>query len=112
MSQTDYDDLADQAERGQLSTKPGTIRRGSAAAAEARKALLEAADAATIEELSAIPLGRPTLRSTKPGPSPILQVRVPQDLKDRVAAIAQREHRNESEIVREALANWVTRKGA
>lgn len=37
---TDYEKLADRAERGELRVKPGTVRRGSEAADEAQHLLL------------------------------------------------------------------------
>lgn len=39
----EYAELAERAERGELRVKPGTVRRGAAAAAEARRVLLDAA---------------------------------------------------------------------
>ena len=42
---TNYDKLAERAERGELSVKPGTVRRGPKAAEEAQR-LAEAAQAA------------------------------------------------------------------
>ena len=41
------------------------------------------------------------------GSSPVVRARVPEALKRAVAAIADQEHRKESDIVREALAAYV-----
>lgn len=37
----------------------------------------------------------------------MVRARVPQALKDRVAAVAKREHRKESDVVRDALVAYV-----
>ena len=107
----DYEALADAAERGELIPDPATILRGPAATAEARRVLLEASGAADLEELTRMAMGRPVVGST-PGASPVVRARVPQALKDRIDALAQREHRKESDIVREALAAYVQLQGA
>lgn len=103
---TNYDELAERAERGELSVKPGTVRRGSEAAAEAQSSLMQAAGASSMDELTRIVLGRPSV-GAKGGASPVVRARVPQALKDRVAAVAKREHRKESDVVRDALVAYV-----
>ena len=40
---TNYDELADRAERGELKIKPGTVRRGPEAADAAQRLLIDAA---------------------------------------------------------------------
>lgn len=107
---TDYDELAERAERGDFTVKPGTVRHGWGAASEARRLLMDATGATSIDELTNIALGRPSV--AKGGASPVVRARVPQELKDRVAAIAKREHRNESDVVREALAAYVQARAA
>lgn len=106
MTTDKYDELAARAERGELTVKPGTIRRGAAAAAEARSALMAATGAATPQEAVQLAMGRPPV-GAKRGPSPVVRARVPQALKDRVHDLAQREQRDESDIVRAALAAYV-----
>lgn len=54
---TDYDELAARAERGDLTVKPGTVRRGAESAAEARRLLMEATGATSADELTAIVIG-------------------------------------------------------
>ena len=103
---TNYEKLAARAERGDFKVKPGTVRRGSEATAEARRSLIEATGATSVDELTRIVLGRPSV-GAKAGASPVVRARVPQALKDRVTAIAEREHRKESDVVREALAAYV-----
>lgn len=51
-------------------------------------------------------MGRPPV-GAKRGPSPVVRARVPQALKDRVHDLAQREQRDESDIVRAALAAYI-----
>lgn len=108
---TNYDNLAERAERGELTVKPGTVRRGPAAAAEAQRSLLEAAGATSVDELTRIAVGRPSL-GAKAGASPTVRARVPQALKDRVLEIAAREDRNESDVVRDAVAAYVELRAA
>lgn len=108
---TNYDKLAERAERGELTVKPGTERRGAEAAADAQRLLMEATGATSTAELTRIVLGRPAL-GTKGGESPVVRARVPQALKDRVAEIAEREHRKESDVVRDALAAYVELRAA
>lgn len=99
-----YDDLAAQAENGQLQIIPNTIKRG--ADASATEALRAATGAATDAEITTLALGRPRA-GTKNGPSPTVRARVPETLKNRVTAISQSEHRDESDIIRTATANYV-----
>ena len=73
--------------------------------------LMEASGATDMEELTRLVMGRPPV-GTASGASPIVRARVPQALKDRLDALAQREHRKESDIVREALAAYVQIQGA
>lgn len=103
---TNYNTLAERAERGELNVKPGTVRRGPEAAADAQRLLMEATGATSTAELTRIALGRPTL-GTKGGASPVVRARVPQALKDLVTEVAEREHRKESDVVRDALAAYV-----
>lgn len=108
---TNYDDLAARAERGELRVKPGTVRRGAEASAEAQRSLMEAAGVASVDELTRVVLGRPSV-GAKAGASPVVRARVPQALKDRVSALAEREQLKESDIVREALAAYVETRAA
>ena len=103
---TNYDKLAERAERGELSVKPGTVRRGPKAAEEAQRLLMEATGATSADELTRIALGRPTLGS-KGAASPVVRARVSPALKDRVAELAERENRQELEVVRDALDAFV-----
>lgn len=51
---TNYDELTARAECGDLKMKPGTVRRGTEAAAEAQRLLMEATGATTADELTAL----------------------------------------------------------
>lgn len=108
---TNYDELAARAERGELSVKPGTACRGSEAASEAQRSLIEATGAMSTDEMTRIALGRPAL-GARAGASPVVRARVPQALKDRVTELAEREHRKESDVVRDALAAYVELRAA
>ncbi|MDR1266745.1 MAG: ribbon-helix-helix domain-containing protein [Propionibacteriaceae bacterium] len=55
--------------------------------------------------------GRPPVGAAR-GPSPVVRARVPQALKDRVLALATLEGRDESDIVREAVASYVALRQA
>lgn len=107
MTTDKYEELAARAERGDLAVKPGTVRRGKSARADARSALMKATGATSPEDAVHLAVGRPSVGSTKRGPSPTVRARVPQALKDRVHALAQSEDRDESDIVREALAAYL-----
>lgn len=106
-----YDELAARAERGDLKVKPGTVRRGADAADEAQRLLMEATGATDVFELATLALGRPVVGGAR-GASPVVRARVPQALKDRITAIAERDHRRESDVVREALAAYVEVRAA
>lgn len=108
---TNYDELAERAERGELALKPGSSLRGAAAAEEARRVLMAATGAASVEDVTRIALGRPSAGSPG-GESPVVRARVPWALKARVAALAKSEHRKESDVVRDALAAYVEVKAA
>lgn len=102
---TNYDELAARAERGELKVKPGTVRRGSEAAAEARRSLTNATGATSLEEITRITVGRPSI-GARSGASPVVRARVTQELKDRIVELAEREHRNESDVLRDALETY------
>lgn len=103
---TDFEALADQAEAGELSPIPGTIRRGEEARAETARLLMQATGATRPEDVIPLAMGRPRV-GTESGPSPQVRTRVPQALKDRLAAVAWQQQRSESEVVREALTVYL-----
>lgn len=108
---TNYDDLAARAERGELTVKPGTIRGRDYAAADAQQLLMEATGTASVEDMTRVALGRPTLDAPG-GASPVVRARVPETLKQAVAAIAAHDNRRESDVVRDALAAYVQSRAA
>lgn len=73
--------------------------------------LREATGTTDLDDLTRLAMGRPAVGASSSA-SPVVRARVPQALKDRVDALAQREHRKESDIVREALATYVQLQGA
>lgn len=83
------------------------MRRGEGAAEAARDALINATETTTIEEATRVAVGRPSVGNE--GRSPVVRARVPQALKEKVEQLAASQHRKESEIVREALADYVSR---
>lgn len=99
---SEYDKLADRAERGDLALKPGRALRGRDAADAGQRMLMEATGQATIEEAARVALGRPRLGAE--GPSPVWRVRVPASLDDQVRALAAERHVPVSQVVREAVA--------
>lgn len=109
---TTHEALARRAERGELAVKPGTVRKGDDEAhGEMQRLLMDATDTATVEDATKLAVGRPRV-GAKTGASPVVRARVPQVLKESVTALAQREHRAESDVVREALAAYVERRNA
>lgn len=95
---TDYDELAQWAENDMtLPTNSHTALRGDDAAAAGR-ALLERVT------------GRPRLDPTDTshdGPSPKRQVRLPAAISKNIDAIAAQQNRKPSEVMREAIINYV-----
>lgn len=95
---TDYDELAQWAENDMtLPTNSHTALRGDDAAAAGR-ALLERVT------------GRPRLDPTDnshDGPSPKRQVRLPAAISKNIDAIAAQQNRKPSEVMREAIINYV-----
>lgn len=93
-----YQQAADWAE-ADMTLKPAstTALRGPAAAEHGRE-LLERATG-----------GRPSIDpNARPGQhSPVRQVRLPADVNDQLAAIAQAEHRSPSDVIRTALTDYM-----
>lgn len=75
----------------------------------ASRAYREATGAACVDEVIPRAVGRPRV-GQEVGPSPTVRTRVPQALKDQLAALAQREHRSESAVMCEALEAYVLAK--
>ncbi len=103
-----YAELAARAERGELTVKPETVRRGTDASDDAQRLLMEATGANSPDDVTPIVLGRPKL-GTSVGSSPIVRARVPQTVKDRLTELAARQHCNESDIVRDALTAYLAK---
>ncbi|MGB5952037.1 MAG: ribbon-helix-helix protein, CopG family [Ornithinimicrobium sp.] len=110
----DYDDLADAAEAGQLRSKPGTRRTGSEAVEASRAALLHASGTTSIEQVAQLTLGRPRLGSDREaaGPSRQINVRVNDHLYAALTQVAEQLDTSLSTLVRQALADRVTRHDA
>lgn len=108
---TNYDALADRAERGELKVKAGTVRRGDASRAEAQRLLMDATDTSAVDDAIRVGVGRPPV-GTERGASPVVRGRVPQAIKDAVSEIMAAENRTESDVVREAIATYVKTRRA
>ena len=106
---TDYEALAAAAEAGQLNIIPGKIKRGPEARAETARVLMAATGATRPEDVIPLAVGRPRVCQGT-GPSPTVRTRVSQALKDQLAELAQRQHRTESAVMREALEAYVLQK--
>lgn len=98
----DYEELAAAAERGELAADSSSVLYGEAAAEEGRRMLREATGTDDLDELTRMLASR---RGDDVGAEDwsAVQAQVSQDLKDRLEALARREQRSESDIVREAL---------
>lgn len=103
---TTYVDLAAQAEAGQLAPKPGTIRRGSAAAEAAQRALMDATGTDTIAEAVTIARGRPRLDAAAPS-EVTWKIRTTAVLDEQAQAAARTLGITRSQLIRDAVANYV-----
>ncbi len=101
-----YDDLAARAEAGDLQSVRGTTRRGAAAADAGRAALLAATGSSSVEDATALALGRPRLDEDR-RPSAVWKVRASAQLDDRVRAHAERHGIAFSDLVRDAVHEYV-----
>lgn len=105
----EYEVLADRAERGELVPVARTAKKGSARSrAEAVRLLMDATGADEPEQAIKIATGRPKVGAGTSGPSPVVRARVPEALKAEVLALAVREHIKESDVVRQALAEYIS----
>lgn len=103
---TNFDELAERAERGELTIIPGTVRVGSAAADAGRRALLDATGTSDLAEATRIALGRPRLDAGH-GPSPVWRVRATENLDTEVTHIADRRGITKSLVIREAVEEYL-----
>lgn len=103
---TDYSDLAERAEQGELASIPGTQTHGASAADSARAALLAATGADTIGDAVTIALGCPRLESGVVG-GPVWKMRSTKGLDQKVSQLAKSREVSKSQILREAAAAYV-----
>ncbi|MBW0254418.1 MULTISPECIES: ribbon-helix-helix protein, CopG family [unclassified Cellulomonas] len=106
---SEYDELADRAQRGEMTSKPGTARRGPSAAEAGRQMLMQATGQNDPDEAVRVALGRPRLGSE--GPSPVWKVRASAQLDAQVRAAAAARHVPMSQLVREAVAAYLVKAG-
>lgn len=98
--ENDYEELAGAFERGEFITDPSSVLHGAAAEKEGRRMLREATGTDDLDELTRMLANR---RGDGAEDWPAVQAQVSQDLKEQLEALARREQRSESDIVREAL---------
>lgn len=103
---SDYTELAARAEAGALLPKKGTVRRGPAAAAAAQRALIDAAGTNDLESAVRVAKGRPRLDATAPA-SHVWKVRPTPFLDEQVRLVAQERGISISQVVRDAVAQYV-----
>jgi len=98
------DELAGQAERGELPVIAGTALAGAAAG---RQMLLDATGASNVDEATQIALGRPRLSAAGHGPSPVWKVRATENLDAEVTQIAGQRGVTKSRVIREAVEEYL-----
>ncbi|CAN5222301.1 hypothetical protein BH09ACT6_BH09ACT6_15820 [soil metagenome] len=108
---SNFDELARQAEQGELEVIPGTTLSGAAAAGAGRQVLLEATGASSLEEATSIALGRPRLSAIGNGPSPVWKVRATENLDAKVTQMAGRRGVTKSRVIREAVEEYLRAHG-
>ncbi|MBD3780829.1 MAG: hypothetical protein IE923_16395 [Micrococcales bacterium] len=102
--------LGEWAASDEPAVRPGAeVLRGAAARAASRALLEEAAadDAASRALVERSRPGRPPLEEGGVGPSPTWRYRVPRSLDQRMRAQAAAEHRDLSEVLRSAAAEYL-----
>jgi hypothetical protein len=104
---SDYEELALLAEQGELPVIPNSGQRGSEAAAEGQRLLLESTGAVSLEEATRVALGRPRLSDDGKGPSPVWKVRTTGRLDAEVTQIADRRGVPKSLVIREAVEEYL-----
>lgn len=102
---TDYDELARRAEAGELTPKGNTLR-GSAAAENAQRMLMEATGTDTLDAAVTIARGRPRLDTVTP-PDVTWRVRATPVLNDQARAVAASRGISLSQLIRDAVLNSV-----
>lgn len=99
-----YSDMADAAERGEF-TRVSPPHASEAAAKEAGRALLR--EVLGTDDLDALAQmstrGRPSLSKDSAGQSPMLRVRLSQELNNAIESLAQHKKQKKSEVVRSLL---------
>lgn len=107
---TNYDELAAQAAAGQLAPKQGSVQRGSAAADSGRRLLMDATGAETVDE--AVKIARGRRRLDAPAPDEVTwRVRTTGALDREVRHLADVRGQTISQVVRDAVANYVRAAG-
>jgi len=108
IDQKRYVEMAEHAETREPTIGPDTvIERGPEGRDETLAMLLEAADTEAEREHIRNLGGRPTLDPDADGPSPLWAVRAPQSLDTAMRALAQRQGRSFSTVLRDAAQDYL-----
>jgi len=101
-----YDKLDELYSSGQIrpDQNSGPILRGAEAVTVGRQHLMEATGTTSIEDAVSVALGRPRLSSE---PNETIRTRVPRPLLDKVKSLARQRSTTVSQIVREAMSQYV-----
>lgn len=100
-----YEELAEAAERGEFTPVPGTALTGEAARLSALAMLKAATGTDDYDELVKMTRGRRKLseQNKKSAHSPVLHLRLPEDLNDAIRNLATQRGESTSEVARELL---------
>lgn len=109
MSKREYDDLAAAIEDGTFTFDGGTVLRGDEAKAQARADLLHATGTDTLDAAVRVAIGRPRIDETNDNVT--WRVRATKQLDATVRELSEREGKNRSAIIREAVAEYARAHG-
>lgn len=98
-----YEKLSRDIEAGEVVPDATRLTRDPKAG---ERILLDAAGVETWEEFERVEMGRPRVGQNR-GPSPVIQTRIPQALKEQLDTYATDHGQKASEVVREALSRFL-----
>lgn len=100
------DDLDRAIDAGDIGIVPNSVIRASDDPEGGLRLILEATGTTNFADAVRVATGRPHVGQER-GDSPELRARVPRDVKEGVHRLAKRQHRTESDVVREAIARYL-----
>ena len=106
-----YEERERQYESGEIrpDSQSGPVLHGAAAVEAGQRHLMWATETDNIEDAVAVALGRPRLEAV---PNEIMRVRVPQRLMAEVRSFAKKRNTTVSQVVREAMGEYVQQEVA